>query len=101
MKRKVISFLIILACFLLQSAVFPWITFFTVKPNLLIIVTASFGFMRGKKEGMQVGFICGILMDVFWGGLLGFYALIYTTADLRERLLSACFMMRILSSHWE
>lgn len=36
--------------------------------------------MRGKKEGMQVGFICGILMDVFWGGLLGFYALIYTTA---------------------
>lgn len=79
MKRKVISFLIILICFLLQSTVFPKITFFSVKPNLLIIVTASFGFMRGKKEGMFFGFICGILMDIFWGGLLGFYALIYTT----------------------
>ena len=79
MKRKVISFLIILICFLLQSTVFPQITFFSVKPNLLIIVTASFGFMRGKKEGMFVGFICGILMDIFWGGLLGFYALIYAT----------------------
>lgn len=79
MKRKIISFLIILICFLLQSTVFPKITFFSVKPNLLIIVTASFGFMRGKKEGMFVGFICGILMDIFWGGLLGFYALIYAT----------------------
>ena len=79
MKRKVISFLIILICFLLQSTVFPKITFFSVKPNLLIIVTASFGFMRGKKEGMFVGFICGILMDIFLGGLLGFYALIYAT----------------------
>ena len=79
MKRKVISFLIILICFLLQSTVFPQITFFSVKPNLLIIVTASFGFMRGKKEGMFVGFIFGILMDIFWGGLLGFYALIYAT----------------------
>ena len=79
MKRKVISFLIILICFLLQSTVFPKITFFSVKPNLLIIVTASFGFMRGKKEGMFVGFICGILMDIFWGGLVGFYALIYAT----------------------
>lgn len=79
MKRKVISFLIILICFLLQSTVFPQITVFTIKPNLLIIVTAAFGFMRGKKEGMAVGFICGILMDIFWGRLLGFYALIYTT----------------------
>ena len=61
MKRKVISFLIILICFLLQSTVFPKITFFSVKPNLLIIVTASFGFMRGKKEGMFVGFICGLI----------------------------------------
>ena len=44
---------------------------------MLIIVTASYGFMFGKKYGMVVGFICGLLMDIFYGSVLGFYALIY------------------------
>ncbi len=36
------------------------------------------GIMRGKKEGMFSGFLCGILLDIFFGNVLGFYALIYT-----------------------
>ena len=43
----------------------------------MLILTVSFGFMRGKKEGILVGFFCGILIDIFYGNLLGFYALIY------------------------
>lgn len=77
MKRKIISFFIIIICFLLQCTLFSKLTFASIKPNLLIVVTASFGFMRGKKEGMFVGLISGILMDVFWGNILGFYMLIY------------------------
>lgn len=34
--------------------------------------------MRGKKEGMMVGFICGILFDIMFSDLIGFYTLIYT-----------------------
>jgi rod shape-determining protein MreD len=33
--------------------------------------------MYDKKCGMIVGFICGLLMDIFYGNVLGFYALIY------------------------
>lgn len=44
----------------------------------MIIVTATFGFMRGKKEGLIVGFISGLLIDIMFGDLIGFYALIYT-----------------------
>ena len=44
----------------------------------MIVVTSSFGFMRGKKEGMVVGFISGLLIDVMFNDLIGFYALIYT-----------------------
>jgi rod shape-determining protein MreD len=69
--------LIVLVCFLLQTTLFPSITFFTVTPNLLIIVTASFGFMRGKKEGMYIGFLCGMLIDIFYADALGGYALLY------------------------
>lgn len=34
--------------------------------------------MRGKKEGMMVGFICGLLFDIMFSDLIGFYTLIYT-----------------------
>ena len=77
MKRKIITFFIIVVCFLLQSSVFPHFAFASVTPNLFIIVTSSFGFMRGKKSGMYVGLVCGIFTDLFWGEALGFNMLIY------------------------
>ena len=77
-KRPVITILIIIVCFLLQCTVFQKLSFASISPNLLIIVTASFGFMRGRKEGMWVGFLCGIITDIFFGDLIGFYALFYT-----------------------
>ncbi len=78
MKRKLITLCIIIVCFLLECTVFQHLAFGTVKPNLLLIVTSSFGFMRGKKEGMTVGFLCGLLTDIMFHELIGFYALIYT-----------------------
>lgn len=78
MKRKVITFVIILVCFLLESTIFHNIKITTVSPNLLIIVTSSFGFMRGKKTGMAVGFVSGFFVDLFWGHLMGFNMLLYT-----------------------
>lgn len=78
MKRKIITFMFIALAFLLQSTVFSRLTFADVRPNIMIVVTASFGFMRGEKGGMAVGFVSGLLIDLFWGGVLGFYTLIYT-----------------------
>ena len=78
MKRKIITIGIIIICFLLESTVFQKLSFASITPNLMIIVTATFGFMRGKKEGVIVGFISGLLLDVMFGDLIGFYALIYT-----------------------
>ena len=77
-KRPVITILIITVCFLLQCTVFQKLSFASISPNLLIIVTASFGVMRGRKEGMWVGFLCGIITYIFFGDLIGFYALFYT-----------------------
>ncbi len=77
MLRKFILFLIISICFVLQTTTFQYLSFANIAPNLLIIVVSSFGFMRGKKEGMYVGFFCGLLMDIFCGFYLGIYALVY------------------------
>ena len=87
MKRKIITFCIIIICFLLQSTVFSKLMFASIRPNLMIIVTSSFGFMRGKKTGMIVGFFSGTMVDIFWGNVLGFYALIFTVFGY----LNGCF----------
>ena len=78
MKRKIITGLIILICFLLESTVFHNLRFASISPNLMLIITSAFGFMRGKKTGMTVGFFCGLFVDLFWGSTLGFHMLIYT-----------------------
>ena len=77
MRRKIVLFIIITICFLLQTTVFQVLSFADIAPNLLIIVVSAFGFMRGKKEGMWIGFFCGLLVDIFFGFYLGGYALLY------------------------
>jgi rod shape-determining protein MreD len=52
----------------------------SITPNLLLILCVSMGLMRGRKSGMWTGFFCGILIDLFYGALFGFYALIYMYA---------------------
>ncbi len=76
MFRKFTVFILILLCFILQSTVFRSLAFAGIVPNLMIILTSSFGFMRGENEGLIIGFLCGLLNDIFFGDILGFYALI-------------------------
>lgn len=76
MLRKVSIAILIIVCFVLQSTVFRSLAFGGIVPNLMIILTASFGFMGGEKEGLFIGFFSGLLCDIFFGNVLGFYALI-------------------------
>ena len=76
-KRFLITAVIIIAAYLLQCTVFSSLGLAGIKPFLLIIVTASFGFMRGSREGVLVGFVSGLLADIQFGDMIGFYALIY------------------------
>ena len=93
MRRKITVFLIIAVCYLLQSTVFQALSFASISPNLMIVVVSAFGFMRGKKEGLWIGFFTGLLLDIFTGSILGFYALLYMyvlpgryqTADASDR----------------
>lgn len=76
-KRAAVTGVILLAAYLLQCTVFPSLELAGIKPNLLVIVTASYGFMRGSREGMLVGFFAGLFLDIQFGDMIGFYALIY------------------------
>lgn len=79
MKRCITIGIIIILSFLCQSTVFQFLRLAGVVPNLLLIVTMSFGLMRGRREGVLVGFFSGLLVDIFFGSAMGPYAFIYMT----------------------
>ena len=97
MKRKIVIALMVLLCFLLQSTVFQALAIGSISPNLMIILTASFGFMGGRKEGMIVGFFCGLLEDIFYGRLLGMHAIIYMYIGYGNGQFNRIFTETILS----
>lgn len=66
MRRKIVLFIIIAICFLLQTTVFRALTFANIGPNLLIIVVSSFGLMRGKKKGCGLDSFVDCLSTYFW-----------------------------------
>ena len=76
-KRILIYAILILGAFIIQTSVFPLITFFSAVPNLILILTFSFGFIYGSTTGMICGLFAGLLMDLFYTGPFGFYSLIY------------------------
>ncbi len=76
-KRYFILFLISIMCFFLQCTILRKIALASVSPNLLLILPASIGYLYGSREGMFIGFCCGILIDLFYGNFIGLYALLY------------------------
>ncbi len=90
-RRIIVMAIIIFVCFILQNTVFTAFSIAGISPNLLIVITASVGFMRGHKEGMIVGFFCGILMDIFFGNVLGFYAIIYVLIGFMNGFMTSIF----------
>ena len=77
MRRKLIIALLIILTFIIQTTVFKTLAVASVAPNLLLILTVTFGFMRGKKSGIWIGFFCGLCIDLLYSGTVGMNALIY------------------------
>ena len=50
MKRKITLAVLIISCYLLQTTVFRALEMGQVAPNILLVLTISFGFMQGKKH---------------------------------------------------
>ena len=77
MKKAIFAGISILCCFFLQTTLFTFLSIGGIKPNLLIIVTASLGFLCGKRTGIYTGFFSGLLIDAVFRSVYGTNALIY------------------------
>mgnify|MGYP000863420124 CR=1 FL=1 len=62
MKRILLNVVLMILAFTVQNCVFPLIPFLTATPNLLLILTFSFGFIYGKEAGLLYGLFAGIFV---------------------------------------
>ncbi len=77
MKKAIFAGITIFCCFILQTTLFALFSIGGIRPNLLIIATASLGFLGGKKTGIYTGFFSGLLVDLCFRSVYGTNALLY------------------------
>jgi rod shape-determining protein MreD len=68
------------------GAVFPNINIADTAPDILICTMASIAILEKNMTAAVLGLICGLILDVFFTGTIGFYAIPYfaTGAILRS-----------------
>lgn len=76
-KKWASTIVFMLVCYLLQTTLFKHLQLAGVVPNLLIILTVSTSYIRGQKDGLITGFLCGLLSDMLFGSVIGLHALLY------------------------
>ena len=76
LKRILAYALLIYVYYILQTAFFPRLPLAGVCPNILVILVSTVGFAKGANEGMTIGMVCGIILDIFAASYFGMYALI-------------------------
>ncbi len=64
--------------FILQTCLFPMLHFLTAAPNILLILTFSYGFIYGTTTGIVCGLFAGLMMDIFYSEPFGLFILIFT-----------------------
>ena len=67
-----------LSLFLLLTIQLTWLPvwfFSSVKLDLLLVATVCAGLLRGREQGVAVGFFSGLLQDLLSGFLFGYHVL--------------------------
>ena len=64
MKNKIVLFITIIVCFLLQCTIMDYISIGSITPNLPLILCVAMGLMRGRKVGLWTGFFSGLFNKV-------------------------------------
>lgn len=70
--------LVLGAGLIFQAAVVPSIAIGSARPDIVLIIVATFGFLHGPGQGAVGGFIGGFLQDLMVPGSAGLEALVKT-----------------------
>jgi len=99
--RYFIVFFVVL--FALQFSFLPLISVYGVVPDLLLLATVSYAFLRGSAWGGFVGFSIGLMEDLSVGSFFGLHAFTLTLIGLffgrfSDRVFKEQFFLPITAS---
>ena len=79
MLRKILVGISIIIVYVLHATLAPNIALANIVPNFSMVFVCVTGLLRGKREGMIVGFLSGLLLDLFNGynDIVGINAMCY------------------------
>lgn len=63
-------------CAIIQTNIIGYIDVLNIKPNLFIVLIASFALLNGAFEGAVIGLIAGFIQDIILGNSVGGYTLL-------------------------
>lgn len=75
MLNVIVTAVVLIVNFILQSTILQLIEIRGVIPDTMIIIVVSYALLRGQTAGAATGFAAGLIYDIFFGSSLGFYAL--------------------------
>lgn len=78
-KKTLVSIAILLIAYILQTTVFQSLALAGVVPNLVLVVTISYGYLRGRTHGMWIGLVSGLMFDMEYGSVIGLCGFIFMT----------------------
>ena len=90
-NKILIHIAIIFFAFFVQTSIFPLLPIFSCSPNLLLIITFSYGLLYGENIGIITGVFCGFLCDMYFNGEFGLYILIYSVIGFANGVLNQSF----------
>ena len=88
MNRALPVAIAIVAAFVLQVGIAPYIAIGGAVPNFFLLVAVTIGLVQGPKWGAGAGFVGGLLFDLIGSGPVGPMALILTVVGFAAGMLS-------------
>lgn len=70
--RKLALYVVLL--YVVQSSLLTLIAYRGIGPDLMLLLTVSYAFLRGMRHGALMGFSTGLLQDLATGTFLGIHA---------------------------
>ncbi len=82
MKHFAIWTAFVMGLYVLQTSLLPLIAFHGVSVDIMLLLTVSFAFLHGLRQGALMGFLTGLLQDLATGTFLGMHTFSQTLIGL-------------------
>ncbi|MGN1319024.1 MAG: rod shape-determining protein MreD [Lachnospirales bacterium] len=69
--KQIIYLFLVLIIFIIQTTFLNVISIVGIKPNILLLLVITIGFLKGENDGLFVGCLAGLLHDSYFATYIG------------------------------